>query len=86
MPKEDGKRRKSRERTVEAHLEGSREDIQENRKVGDSRDSAGRAARSDTSRENVDGESPTSSRKMQTAEKKSGAQPESEEDGEVGRV
>ena len=85
MPKEEGKRRKSRERTVEAHLEGSREDIQENRKVGDSRDSAGRAARSDTSRENVDEESPTSSRKMQTAEK-SGAQPESEEDGEVGRV
>ena len=51
-------------------MEGSREDIQENRKVGDSRDSAGRAARSDTSRENVDEESPTSSREDADSPKK----------------
>ena len=49
-----------------ANLEDPREDIQENRKVGDTKDSAGRA--SDTSHQNVDGESPTSMRKMQTAE------------------
>ena len=40
-----------------------------NRKVGDTGDSSGRAARSDTSHQNVDGESLTSMREMQPAEK-----------------
>ena len=52
-----------------ASMEDPREDIRENGMVGDTRDSAGRAARSDTSRQNVDGGvSLTSMRKMQTAE------------------
>ena len=52
----------------------AREDIQENTKVGDTKDIAGRAARSDTSHQNVD-EGGADSRK-------SGGQPESEENGE----
>ena len=39
-----------------------------NRKFGDTKDRAGRAARSDTSYQNVDGKSLTSMRKVQTAE------------------
>ena len=62
-----------------------RETSREKREVGDDKDSAGHAARSDTSRQNVAGKSHASMRKMQTAEK-SGEQPESEEDGEVGGV
>ena len=55
-------------------MENPREDIQENTKVGDTKDIAGRAARSDTSHQNVDEEDADS--------RKSGGQPESEEDGE----
>ena len=69
MPKEQGKRRKARERKVQANLEDPRENIHENRKVGDTNDSAGRPSRWDTSHQTVDGESPTSMRHMQTAEK-----------------
>ena len=64
-PEEKGKRRQARENKVQANLD----DPKENRKVGDPDDSAGRAARSDTRQQHVDGESPTSMRKMQTAEK-----------------
>ena len=69
MPEEEGTRRRARERKVQAHLEAPMEDIQENRKVVKTKHSAGRAARSDTSHQNVDGEPPTSMRKIQTAEK-----------------
>ena len=47
----------------------SKEDRQENRKVGDTKDIAGRVVKSDTSHQSVDGESPTSIRMMQTAAK-----------------
>ena len=57
-------------------MEVPREDIRENRKVGDTKGSTVFAARSDRSHQNVDGESPTSTRKTQ----------ESEENGEVGGV
>ena len=43
--------------------------LRKNRKVGDTKDRAGRAARSDTGHEEVDGASLTSTRKRQTAEK-----------------
>ena len=43
--------------------------IQENRNVGDTKDSGGRAASSDTRHQEVDEESPTSMSEMQTAEK-----------------
>ena len=43
--------------------------FRENRQVGDTKDSAGHTARSDTSHQNVDGKSLTSTRKMQTIEK-----------------
>ena len=56
------------ERKAQSNLEDPREDVQENRKVEDTKDRAGRAARSDTSYQTVDGESLTSMRKMQTAE------------------
>ena len=69
MPKNEGKRRKARERKVQANLDDPREDFQENRKVWDTKDSAGRAARSDTSHENVSGRSTGSMRKMQVTEK-----------------
>ena len=69
IPKEKGKQRMARERQVQANLEDPRKDIQENWKVGDNKESAGRAARSDTRHQKVDGESPASMRKMQTAEK-----------------
>ena len=65
-PKEKGNRGKARERKVRTD---PREDIQENRKVRDTMDSAGRAAGSHTSHPNLDGESPKSMKKMQTAEK-----------------
>ena len=68
MPKEEGTRRKTWERKAQSNLEDPREDVQENRKVEDTKDRAGRAARSDTSHQNVDGESLTSMRKMQTTE------------------
>ena len=56
------------ERKGQSNLEDPREDVHENRKVGDIKDRAGRAARSDTSHQNVDGESLSPMRKMQTAE------------------
>ena len=43
--------------------------LRKNRKVGDTKDRAGRAARSDTGHEEVDGASLTSTRKRQTADK-----------------
>ena len=55
-------------------MEAPREDIQENTKVGDTKDIAARAARSDTSHQIVD-EGDADSRK-------SGGQFEAEEDGE----
>ena len=60
--RKQGKRRKAREREVQANLD-------KNRKAGDTMDRAGRAARLDTSHEKVDGASPASTRKKQTAEK-----------------
>ena len=52
------------------HLEDPREDTRENREVGDTKDSARHAAKWDTRRrQNVDGESLASRRKMPTAEK-----------------
>ena len=56
------------ERKGQSNLEDPREDVQKNRKVGDTKDRARRAARSDTCHQNVDGESLSSMRKMQTAE------------------
>ena len=55
-------------RKVLSNLEDPREDVRESRLVRDTKDIAGRAATSDTSHQNVDGESLTSTRKMQTAE------------------
>ena len=78
----DGRQEKERFRQTR-RIHG--EDIRKNRKVGDTKDRAGRAARSDTGHEKVDGASPASTRKRQTAEK-SGEEPDSEEDGEVGGV
>ena len=49
--------------------EDLREDLRENRKVGDTQDSAGHAGELETSRQSVDGGSLASVRKIQTAEK-----------------
>ena len=62
--KEKGKRRKARERQVHANLEDAREDVQENRKVEDSKERAGRTSSACRWRESC-----TSMRKMHRAEK-----------------
>ena len=49
-------------------LEDTRDDFRENRKVGDINDTGGHAVEPDTSRQNVDGESLVSTRKMQTVQ------------------
>ena len=68
MPKE--KAENARERQVRANLEGPGGRIfRRTERFGDTKDSAGRAARSDTSHQNVDGESLASVRRMPTAEK-----------------
>ena len=70
--KQKEKRRKAQKK-VQANCEDPREDIQESRKVGDTKDSSGSAEGSDISHHNVDGESLTLRRKS----RKSEGQPES---------
>ena len=68
VPKEKGKTTKGTGK-VQANWADPCGDIQENRKVGHTNNSAGRAARSDTSQQNAEGKSPMSMRTKQTAEK-----------------
>ena len=52
-----GRRSKARERMIQASLEDLGEDVRDSRKAGDTEDGARHAAKSDRSRQNVDGES-----------------------------
>ena len=83
-PKKKARQRKAQGRKVQANLEDPREDLRENRKVGDTKESAGHVVELDKSRQTVDGELLASRRKMLNADTAEGRQPESEEDGEVG--
>ena len=58
--------KKEQEGKVWASPDVSREDARENRTIGDTKDSVGRAARQDTSRQSVDGESTTWMKTMWT--------------------
>ena len=73
--RQQGTRQRQRENGKKAWEEGNghiweypRETSREKREVGDDKDSAGHAARSDTSRQNVAGKSHASMRKMQKPE------------------
>ena len=62
-----GRRSKARERMIQASLEDPREDVRESRKAGDTKDGAGHAAKSDRGRQNVDGESLVSMKRIRRA-------------------
>ena len=62
-----GRRSKARERMIQASLKDLREDVRESRKAGDTKAGAGHAAKSDRSRQNVDGESLVSMKRIRRA-------------------
>ena len=62
-----GRRSKARERMIQASLEDLRENVRESRKAGDTKDGAGHATKSDRSRQNVDGESLVSMKRIRRA-------------------
>ena len=62
-----GRRSKAREKMIQASLEDLREDVRESTKAGDTKDGARHAAKSDRSRQNVDGESHESMKRIRRA-------------------
>ena len=59
-----GRRSKARERMIQASLEDLREDVRESTKAWDTKDGAGHGAKPDRSRQNVDGESLVSMKRI----------------------